>query len=52
MKSKFKKCSNCSTYTFREICPKCGSEAINPLPPRFSLKDPYSKYRRLALKQK
>lgn len=47
MKSKFKKCARCGTYTLREKCPECGSETMNVAPAGFSLPDRYGKYRRM-----
>ncbi|MBI2545244.1 MAG: RNA-protein complex protein Nop10 [Candidatus Aenigmarchaeota archaeon] len=44
---KMKKCSGCSNYTLKGICPKCGAKAINPNPPKYSPEDKYGKYRRL-----
>lgn len=41
-----RKCPTCKTYTFREKCPKCGSDTISSQPPRFSPEDKYGKYRR------
>lgn len=32
----------------KEICPKCGSKAVNPKPPKFSLEDKFGRYRRKA----
>jgi H/ACA ribonucleoprotein complex subunit 3 len=43
---KMRKCSSCDNYTFKEICPKCGKESINPEPPRYSPENKYGKYRR------
>ncbi|MDI6886123.1 MAG: RNA-protein complex protein Nop10 [archaeon] len=47
MKSKIRKCEACGEYTLKEVCEKCGRVTKNPLPPRFSPKDPYGKYRRM-----
>jgi H/ACA ribonucleoprotein complex subunit 3 len=47
MRSKIKKCCVCNEYTLKEICERCGSGTKNPLPPRFSPKDAYGKYRRM-----
>ncbi len=46
MKSKILKCTACSRYTLKEICPLCGAPAIITKPARFSPEDPYGKYRR------
>lgn len=46
---KMRKCDNCGIYTFKPICPKCGRNTKNPVPPPFSPKDKYGKYRRLVL---
>ncbi len=42
------KCLKCNEYTLKEKCPRCGSETVRPLPPRFSPEDRYGKWRRLA----
>jgi H/ACA ribonucleoprotein complex subunit 3 len=34
----------------QEKCPKCGSEAVNPKPPKYSPEDHYGDYRRKAKK--
>ncbi|WP_406660757.1 RNA-protein complex protein Nop10 [Methanolobus sp. ZRKC3] len=47
---KIYKCGNCGRYTLESICPKCSSPAADPKPAKFSPKDPYGKYRRLAKK--
>lgn len=44
---KMKKCS-CGTYTFKDICPKCGGRTARPQPPKFSPEDKYGVWRRLA----
>lgn len=51
MKSKMRKCA-CGIYTLKKICPICGNETKNPLPPRFSPEDPYGKYRRQMKKER
>ena len=45
-----KKCTNnsCQAYTMKDNCPKCGSEAIRPLPPKFSIDDKYVALKREA----
>lgn len=48
VQTKFWKCLACNLYTLKETCPKCGGPTRNPMPPRFSPKDPYAKYRRLS----
>jgi len=47
MKSKLRKCGVCGEYTLKEVCARCGRRTMNPMPPRFSPKDPYGKYRRM-----
>ncbi|MDI6889060.1 MAG: RNA-protein complex protein Nop10 [Methanocellales archaeon] len=44
-----RKCE-CGTYTLKDTCPSCGKKTRNPLPPSFSPKDPYGKYRRMMKK--
>ena len=41
-----RKCPNCKIYTFKEICPKCGSKTIRVIPPKFSPEDKWGDYRR------
>jgi len=41
------KCSNCGTYTLKDVCPKCGSVANKVRPAKFSPEDHYGKYRRM-----
>jgi len=45
---KMKKCKKCNSYTFKEVCPKCGSKTTSPHPPKYSPVDKYGEYRRLA----
>ncbi|MBI1978741.1 MAG: RNA-protein complex protein Nop10 [Candidatus Aenigmarchaeota archaeon] len=45
---KLNKCTNCNVYTFKQLCPKCGNNAKNPNPPKYSPEDVYGKYRRLG----
>ncbi|MBU0469943.1 MAG: RNA-protein complex protein Nop10 [Nanoarchaeota archaeon] len=40
------KCYSCNEYTLEVKCPKCNQPAILPKPPKFSLNDKYSSYRR------
>jgi H/ACA ribonucleoprotein complex subunit 3 len=47
MKSTIRKCEVCGEYTLKEVCERCGRATKNPMPPRFSPKDPYGKYRRM-----
>ncbi|MFQ6054960.1 MAG: RNA-protein complex protein Nop10 [Methanosarcinales archaeon] len=51
MKSKILKCIKCNIYTLKDICPKCKSETKNSRPAKFSLEDPYGKYRRIMKKE-
>lgn len=43
---KLRKCENCKTYTFKQSCPKCNKETINPYPPKYSPQDIYGRWRR------
>jgi len=43
---KIRKCPSCKEYTFKQACPNCNIESVNPNPPRFSPEDKYGKYRR------
>jgi H/ACA ribonucleoprotein complex subunit 3 len=47
MKSKIKKCEVCGEYTLKAVCERCGRRTKNPMPPRFSPKDSYGRYRRM-----
>jgi len=47
---KILKCSKCSKYTMKEICPDCKTKTINPKPAKYSIEDKYGKYRRIARK--
>ena len=38
------------SYAMKEKCSKCGSQAINPKPPKFSPEDKFGEYRRKAKK--
>ncbi|MGC9079401.1 MAG: RNA-protein complex protein Nop10 [Nanopusillaceae archaeon] len=41
-----RKCKNCKTYTFKEICPKCNNKTVRVIPPKFSPDDKWGDYRR------
>ncbi|MBI2547353.1 MAG: RNA-protein complex protein Nop10 [Candidatus Aenigmarchaeota archaeon] len=43
---KLRKCDGCNNYTFKQTCPKCGKETVNPAPPRYSPEDKYGSLRR------
>lgn len=46
MKFLIRKCSDCGRYTLnQENCPVCHGRVISPHPPKFSMEDPYWKYR-------
>ncbi|MBU0461099.1 MAG: RNA-protein complex protein Nop10 [Nanoarchaeota archaeon] len=45
------KCKQCHEYTLHDSCPKCGGEAISPIPPKYSPEDPYGSYRRKAKRE-
>lgn len=44
------KCENCKSYSLHEKC-KCGGNAVNPMPPKYSPDDHYGDYRRKAKKE-
>jgi len=44
-----KKCKACNIYTFKDFCPKCNSQTVDPSPPKFSPADKYGKYRRMQI---
>jgi H/ACA ribonucleoprotein complex subunit 3 len=48
---KMRKCADCKTYTFKELCPKCNEKTVSPLPPSFSPQDKYGKYRRKFIRE-
>ena len=45
------KCGTCDAYTLSEECSNCNSKAILPKPPKFSLIDKYSRFRRETKKE-
>ncbi|MEM4971436.1 MAG: RNA-protein complex protein Nop10 [Sulfolobales archaeon] len=49
MKHLIRKCIRCGRYTLKDRCPICGSETIDPHPPRFSPEDRYVSYRIKAI---
>jgi len=51
MKFLMKRCPACGAYTFRDVCPSCGSPTGSAHPPRFSPEDKWGKYRREAKKR-
>ncbi len=51
MKVIMRKCGKCGRYTLKGVCPVCGSKTFMPIPPRFSIEDPYGKYRRKLRKE-
>ncbi|WP_400239931.1 RNA-protein complex protein Nop10 [Methanomethylophilus alvi] len=51
MRSQIRRCPQCGRYTLSEVCGRCTSPTVCPIPPRFSPEDRYGKYRRKTLKQ-
>ncbi|WP_319506636.1 RNA-protein complex protein Nop10 [uncultured Methanolobus sp.] len=51
MGQKIFKCRKCGRYTLETVCQQCGLSTVRPQPAKFSPKDPYGKYRRLARKE-
>ncbi|MEW6069947.1 MAG: RNA-protein complex protein Nop10 [Candidatus Thermoplasmatota archaeon] len=47
MKTLLRKCTHCASYTLKQVCNRCNSKTIIPIPARFSPEDRYGKYRRL-----
>jgi H/ACA ribonucleoprotein complex subunit 3 len=45
-----KKCLKCDNYSMQDKC-KCGSNTILPRPPKFSINDKYTKYKRDSKKE-
>lgn len=48
---RIRKCEKCEKYTFKEICPLCGSLTSNPEPPTYSPSDKYGYFRRKLIKE-
>ncbi|MEM0440554.1 MAG: nucleolar RNA-binding Nop10p family protein [Candidatus Caldarchaeum sp.] len=44
---RLRKCPTCSTYTLKEVCPKCGEKTVSPHPIHFV---PDSTFGQLLLK--
>ncbi|MBT3283903.1 RNA-protein complex protein Nop10 [Candidatus Bathyarchaeota archaeon] len=42
-----RKCNNCSVYSFKDKCPKCGGKAVTPHPAKYSPDDKYRRYKLL-----
>lgn len=51
MKTEILRCPICLEYTLDKICPRCNIKPATPKPAKFSIDDPYGRYRRLAKKQ-
>ncbi len=51
MRFLMRKCPKCGRYTFKEMCPVCGTPTVSAHPPRFSPEDKWGKYRREAKKR-
>ncbi|HKJ96753.1 MAG TPA: RNA-protein complex protein Nop10 [Thermoplasmataceae archaeon] len=45
MRSIIRKCIVCGKYTLRNECPSCGGESMYAIPPKYSEKDRFQKYR-------
>ncbi|HVP23725.1 MAG TPA: RNA-protein complex protein Nop10 [Conexivisphaerales archaeon] len=45
MKGMMRRCEKCDSYTFKEICPKCGGRTVLAQPPKFSPQDKYLRLR-------
>lgn len=45
------KCTNCHTYTLKQMCPKCNNKCISPKPAKFSPEDKYGEWRRKAKRE-
>jgi len=45
MRFLMRKCPKCGRYTFKELCPVCGTRTVSAHPPRFSPTDKYVHYR-------
>ncbi|MFW5746933.1 MAG: RNA-protein complex protein Nop10 [Nanoarchaeota archaeon] len=51
-KKEIMRCTRCGRFTFEAECPECGRETTIVRPARFSPKDQYGKYRRIAKKRR
>jgi len=50
MKTEILRCTKCSTYTLKKECSICKNKCLSTKPAKFSPKDKYGHYRRLAKK--
>jgi len=52
MKTSLRKCPSCQEYVLGEVCARCGTKTVVPIPPRYSPEDKYGKYRRKLKKER
>lgn len=52
MRFQMRRCSDCRSYTMRDVCPACGGDAPLAHPARFSPDDKYARYRLASRYQK
>lgn len=45
MRSIIRKCERCGRYTLSNECPLCGGDSVYAIPPRYSERDRFQKYR-------
>lgn len=45
MRSIIRKCTECGRYTLKTECPACGGESMYAIPPKYSEKDRFQKFR-------
>lgn len=51
MRTLLMKCAQCSGYTLRAACPKCGAATVMAMPAKYSPEDRYGEYRRRLKKE-
>ncbi len=50
MRSLIRKCTVCGKYTLSEACPACGAKSVYALPPKYSERDRFQKFRIIELR--
>jgi H/ACA ribonucleoprotein complex subunit 3 len=51
MRTSLRRCPKCQEYTLDDLCQRCGSKTLVPIPPRYSPEDKYGEYRRRLRKE-
>jgi H/ACA ribonucleoprotein complex subunit 3 len=52
MRTALRKCPKCQEYALGDVCKRCGSPTLVPIPPRYSPEDRYGEYRRRLRKER